>query len=289
MSSDTIVARQSAGEQSARAKYRNIYAWATLDHEWRNGASTRRDRLVHRPGEPPPGRGQRARRSAPRACATSGCSTSSGCASRTASTPACSSIASAPKCGGCGATTTTPAKCTCCRAFRFRDRRDSTRRARPSRRREGYESSGYWDVRARAGRALGRAGRRRASTRRPTTAPTTASNGARASSVLYTLSPQTQLRASVGRFVQFQGINELQVEDGVDTFYPAQHAYHCDPRLRSCLRRRPRPASGSVPQGLSAHQSALREHLRSAGAAAGSGVRPRADRAGRAPARPASS
>jgi hypothetical protein len=37
--------------------------------------------------------------------------------------------------------------------------------------------------------------------------------------VLYTLSPQTQLRASIGRFVQFQGINELQVEDGVDTFY----------------------------------------------------------------------
>ena len=45
-------------------------------------------------------------------------------------------------------------------------------------------------------------------------------------SVLYTLSPQTHLRASLGRFVQFQGINELQVEDGVDTFYGAQHAHH---------------------------------------------------------------
>ena len=41
ISSDTIVARQEDGEQSARAKYRNIYTWATLDHEWQNGAATR--------------------------------------------------------------------------------------------------------------------------------------------------------------------------------------------------------------------------------------------------------
>jgi outer membrane receptor protein involved in Fe transport len=45
-------------------------------------------------------------------------------------------------------------------------------------------------------------------------------------SVLYTISPKTHVRASIGRFVQFQGINELQVEDGVNTFYPAQHANH---------------------------------------------------------------
>jgi len=41
ISSDTIIARQDNGQQNARAKYRNIYAWATLDHEWQNGASTR--------------------------------------------------------------------------------------------------------------------------------------------------------------------------------------------------------------------------------------------------------
>ena len=56
--------------------------------------------------------------------------------------------------------------------------------------------------------------------------------------MLYTLSPQTQVRASWGRFVQSQGINELQVEDGVDTFYPAQHADHCDPRA-SIMRSPP--------------------------------------------------
>jgi outer membrane receptor protein involved in Fe transport len=45
-------------------------------------------------------------------------------------------------------------------------------------------------------------------------------------SVLYALSPATKLRAGWGRFFQSQGINELQVEDGISTFYPAQHADH---------------------------------------------------------------
>jgi outer membrane receptor protein involved in Fe transport len=45
-------------------------------------------------------------------------------------------------------------------------------------------------------------------------------------SALYTLSPNTKLRAGWGRFFQSQGINELQVEDGVQTFYRAQHADH---------------------------------------------------------------
>ncbi|HEX2493124.1 MAG TPA: TonB-dependent receptor [Steroidobacter sp.] len=45
-------------------------------------------------------------------------------------------------------------------------------------------------------------------------------------SVLYALGPRTQLRASWGRYFQSQGVNELQVEDGVDQFYPAQSAEH---------------------------------------------------------------
>jgi outer membrane receptor protein involved in Fe transport len=36
----------------------------------------------------------------------------------------------------------------------------------------------------------------------------------------------TRLRASWGRYQQFQGINELQVEDGVDQFQPAQSSTH---------------------------------------------------------------
>jgi outer membrane receptor protein involved in Fe transport len=42
--------------------------------------------------------------------------------------------------------------------------------------------------------------------------------------LLYDLSAGTRLRAAWGRFWQAQGVNELQVEDGVDTFYPPQRA-----------------------------------------------------------------
>lgn len=44
--------------------------------------------------------------------------------------------------------------------------------------------------------------------------------------LLYEVSPTTRLRASWGRYQQFQGIEELQVEDGVEDFHPAQHADH---------------------------------------------------------------
>jgi hypothetical protein len=45
-------------------------------------------------------------------------------------------------------------------------------------------------------------------------------------SLLYSLSPRTKLRAGWGRFYQSHAINELQVEDGISQFYPAQHADH---------------------------------------------------------------
>jgi hypothetical protein len=43
---------------------------------------------------------------------------------------------------------------------------------------------------------------------------------------VYALGEHTLLRASWGRFYQPQGIHELQVEDGVEAFYPAQRADH---------------------------------------------------------------
>jgi hypothetical protein len=45
-------------------------------------------------------------------------------------------------------------------------------------------------------------------------------------SFLYRLDGQTDLRASYGRFFQSQGLTELQIEDGVLDFAPAQRAAH---------------------------------------------------------------
>ena len=44
--------------------------------------------------------------------------------------------------------------------------------------------------------------------------------------LLYDVTAQTQFRASWGRFYQAQDVNELQVEDGVENFLPAQRADH---------------------------------------------------------------
>ena len=45
-------------------------------------------------------------------------------------------------------------------------------------------------------------------------------------SVLHAFTPATELRFSWGRYHQSQGIHELQIEDGVTEFHPAQRADH---------------------------------------------------------------
>ena len=45
-------------------------------------------------------------------------------------------------------------------------------------------------------------------------------------SVRHELGERTALRWSLGRYFQPQGVHELQVEDGVTAFYPAQRADH---------------------------------------------------------------
>lgn len=45
-------------------------------------------------------------------------------------------------------------------------------------------------------------------------------------SVLHALNQKTELRFSWGRYYQSQGIHELQIEDGVTSFFPAQQADH---------------------------------------------------------------
>jgi outer membrane receptor protein involved in Fe transport len=44
--------------------------------------------------------------------------------------------------------------------------------------------------------------------------------------LVYDVASATRIRASWGRFQQFQGINELQVEDGIDEFLPTQTSDH---------------------------------------------------------------
>jgi outer membrane receptor protein involved in Fe transport len=90
---------------------------------------------------------------------------------------------------------------------------------------EGYESSAYWDGRI----ELDEHWMLQAGARIDTQTYDGSDDGEHWSprlSVLYSLSPDTHLRASWGRYYQFQGINELQVEDGVQQFYQAQHADH---------------------------------------------------------------
>ena len=57
-------------------------------------------------------------------------------------------------------------------------------------------------------------------------------------SVLYAFSPATEFRFSWGRYYQSQGIHELQIEDGVTDFYPAQRADHIIAGIRHNFRNK---------------------------------------------------
>ena len=224
VSSDFVDARQDSGQQNAHAKYRNIYAWATLDHDWQSGASSRliasytdlenrRQGTVDDPGV------------------------------RTASVRderlfhiiglrLENSLATAMLEHRFGAEVRRlwgdynySSEVHAQPGFPFPGSPgfDTSHATAPSP--EGYESSGYWDVHTQLGERWALQG----GVRIDTQTYDGSDDGEQWSpriSVLYTLSPRTHLRASLGRFVQFQGINELQVEDGVDTFYGAQHAHH---------------------------------------------------------------
>jgi hypothetical protein len=224
VSSDFIDARQDSGEQNAHAKYRNIYAWATLDHDWQNDASSRliasytdlenrRQGTVDEPGV------RTAHVRDERLFHIIGLRLENGIRAGMLEhrfgaevrrlwgdydySSEVHALPGFPFPGSPGF--------------------DTTRATAPSP--EGYESSGYWDVRAKLGERWDVQGGVRVDTQTYDGSDDGEQWSPRIS-VLYTRSPQTHLRASLGRFVQFQGINELQVEDGVDTFYGAQHAYH---------------------------------------------------------------
>lgn len=90
---------------------------------------------------------------------------------------------------------------------------------------DGFETAAYWDGRLELNRLWTVHGGLRFDTQTYDGSDDSAQWSPRLS-VLYNASGNTHLRASWGRFFQAQGINELQVEDGIDRFYPAQQAQH---------------------------------------------------------------
>ncbi|MDH3531578.1 MAG: TonB-dependent receptor [Gammaproteobacteria bacterium] len=55
-------------------------------------------------------------------------------------------------------------------------------------------------------------------------------------SIMRSLGPKTELRFSWGRYHQSQAINELQIEDGITNFWPAQRADHFIAGIRHLFR-----------------------------------------------------
>ena len=98
-------------------------------------------------------------------------------------------------------------------------RRDSSPRP------EGFEASVYWDGRAKFGAQWTVEAGSRFDVQ-TYVSPGDSVQWSPRLGVLYDLNDRTRLRASWGRYSQAQGINELQVEDGVSQFNPAQHADH---------------------------------------------------------------
>lgn len=224
VSSDTIVARQQSGQQRARAKYRNIYAWATLDHLWENGASSRliasyTDLENRRTGDLDEPDIRTAHVRDERLFHIIGLRLEN--TLDTGMLQHHFGVEVRRLWGDYDYSKQVHVE----PGFPFPDSPgvDTSRSTQPSP--QGYESSGYWDLHAQLSEQWTVQGGVRIDTQTYDGSDDGEQWSPRVS-VLYTMSPHTHLRASVGRFVQFQGINELQVEDGVDTFYPAQHAYH---------------------------------------------------------------
>lgn len=222
-SSDQIVAKRDRGAQLARAKYRNAYAWLTLDHDWSSSASSRiigsfTDLVNERRGwvTEPQRTGQvRDDRTFHIAGLRWENSIDGGFLKHRFGAEVRHlwgdyrydlELQLAP-------------------GFPFPSSPGSStsRVASPSP--EGYENSAYWDARARFAEHW----TVEAGLRVDVQTYDGSDDGEQWSprfSVLHALSPKTKLRAGWGRFYQSQGINELQVEDGISRFYPAQHADH---------------------------------------------------------------
>lgn len=223
-SGDQIVAKRDKGAQRARAKYRNTYGWLTLDHQWSPAASSRligsfTDLVNERRGWVDEPRQRSGQVQDDRTFHIAGLRLENqldvGAVSHRFG-------AEVRQLWG---DYDYKLDLTVAPGFPFPDSPGSvtTRRVAPAP--EGFENSAYWDMRT----DFGERWTVETGMRVDVQTYDGTDDGEQWSprlSVLYMLSPQTKLRASWGRFFQSQGINELQVEDGVSQFYPAQHADH---------------------------------------------------------------
>jgi outer membrane receptor protein involved in Fe transport len=223
-SGDRITAIKDSGRQRANAEYRNVYAWGTIEHDWSEAVNTRAvlsytDVNNERLGQvADPGRrtgqvrdtrnfhviglradhrfdllgfdhrlGLEVRRLWGRYDYASNVRFESG--------------------------------------FPFPDSPGSQLRRTAAPKPDGFESAAWWDTRLMLGSHWTLLAGLRFDTQTYDGSGDAAQFAPRLN-LLYDLDERTRLRASWGRFFQAQGINELQVEDGVDRFHQAQHADH---------------------------------------------------------------
>ena len=224
LSGDRISVRRNAGAQQAQAEYRNAYTWATLSHDWSAGSNSRlllsvsdvaSDRVgtIDRPDL------RAGRLHDDREFRILGLQLDNQLSTGLIEHRFGASVQYVA-----GKYDYTSAS-SYAAGFPFPDSpsQDLTRESRTSP--NGLVSSLYWDVR----RALGERVTIEAGVRLDR--QTYAAGGAIDQisprlSILHKLGPGTRLRASAGRYYQAQGINELQVEDGLDNFNPPQYVDH---------------------------------------------------------------
>lgn len=228
LSDDSIEALKSSGSQRAVAEYSNVYAWATLRHAWSDAASTRLifsytdltnerqgtvdqpdtrfitlkdDRLFHIAGiklDSDVEQGRIAHRFGAQVQRLWGQYNYD------------LALAFQPD-------------------YPFPGSPASSLSRQYSPRPKGYEMSAYWDGKLGVGKRVTlQAGVRLDTQDYGASAPALRNRHYLSPrfAALYRFDSGAQLRASWGRYFQSQGINELEVEDGIEDFYPAQHADH---------------------------------------------------------------
>jgi outer membrane receptor protein involved in Fe transport len=57
-------------------------------------------------------------------------------------------------------------------------------------------------------------------------------------SIMHAITPKTEMFMSLGRYHQSQGVNDLQIEDGITNFWPAQQADHLIVGMRTLIQEK---------------------------------------------------